>query len=155
MAGVNSRALMDAVASHAAASGYFDHVPKHEPKNPPGNGLHAAVWVNHIGPVRSSGLKSTSAIVVLHVRIGANMLQEPQDEIDPNIMDATDALMTAYSADFTLGGLVRSVDLLGANGRELRADAGYLTIGGANGGMFRVMVIQVPLIINDAWEQVA
>lgn len=153
MAGINSRALMDALATHAAGSGYFDHVPLHEPLNAPGNGLSAAVWVQHIGPAqRSSGLKSTSALVVLSLRVMSNMKQEPQDEIDPNIMDAVDGLMTAYSANFTLGGLVRAVDLLGQSGQTLRADAGYLSIQNV---MYRVMVIQIPMIVNDAWEQVA
>jgi hypothetical protein len=153
MPGINSKALISAVASHAAGLGYFDHVTMHEPKNPPGKGLSAAVWVQHIGPARSSGLKSTSALVVMNVRIQTNMLAEPQDEIDPNVMEAVDALIGAYTGDFTLGGLVRAVDLMGMTGQFLRADAGYLSIGGPQGGLYRVMVVQVPLIVNDAWEQ--
>lgn len=150
---VSGKAIMSAVASHAAASGYFDRVTLHEPKNKPGNGLSAAVWVQFLGPVPAgSGLRATTALVLVNVRVMSNMLQEPQDEIDPNILDAVDALITAYSADFTLGGLVRNVDLLGQTGQRLQATAGYLPMGNPP-TMYRVMTINVPLIVNDAWEQ--
>ena len=65
---LDTTAIMNAVLSHAAASGYFDRVAGHEPKNAPGNGLSAAVWVDRIGPVPAgSGLAATSALVVLNV----------------------------------------------------------------------------------------
>lgn len=152
--GFDPKAIVDAVASHAAASGHFDRVAKHEPKNVPGNGLSAAVWIQHLGPARGqSGLRTTSALLVLNVRVMSNMIQEPQDEIDPNILVAVSDLMGAYSGDFTLGGLVRNVDLLGQTGQTLQANAGYITISGQQGGMYRVMVISVPMVINDVWGQ--
>lgn len=144
--------LMDQVASEAAASGYFERVNQHEPKNAPGNGLTAAVWVDRIAPVQSSGLSSTSGVVVVFVRIYANMLSEPQDSIDPNIVTATDALLAAYSGDFDLGGNVRCVDLFGMSGFALSAQAGYIP---QDGKLFRAMTITVPLIVNDIWAQVA
>jgi len=79
-----------------------------------------------------------------------NMLQEPQDAIDTNIMTAVDALMAAYSSDFDLGGLVRNVDLLGAHGDPLAADAGYLE---QDKRLYRVVVISLPLICNDLYTQ--
>jgi hypothetical protein len=119
---LDSNAIIDAVASHAAASGWFERVNRHEPKNAPGHGLTAAVWVDQLGPVPAgSGLRKTSARVVLNVRVFQNMLAEPQDEIDPNMMSAVDALMTAYSGDFELGGNVRNVDLLAQAGTPLAA----------------------------------
>ncbi len=45
------------------------------------------------------------------MRLYTPMVQEPEDAIDPNLMTALDALMAAYSADFTLGEIVREVDL--------------------------------------------
>lgn len=147
------RTILAAVESHALASGYFDAVNGHEPKSAPQNGLTAAVWVEQIGPARGgSGLDSTSARLALNVRLYTPMMQEPEDAIDPALMDALDALMAAYSGDFELGGLVRSVDLLGTYGDPLGARAGYLTTTGAE---YRVMTITLPLIVNDLWEQVA
>jgi len=80
------------------------------------------------------------------------MLTEPQAEIDPAVMAAVDALFTALSGDFSLGGRVRNIDLLGAHGVGLSAQAGYQTI---NQTAYRVMTIVIPLIINSAWVQEA
>jgi hypothetical protein len=144
-------AIMAAAGSHAAASGHFDRVVGHEPKSAPGRGLSAAVWVARLVPVpAASGLSRTSALLVLNVRCYMNMLADPPDSIDPVLVDAVDDLMTAYSGDFDLGGLVRNVDLLGAAGTPLGAEAGYLE---QDGKLFRAIVITLPLIISDAWEQ--
>ncbi|HZN70566.1 MAG TPA: hypothetical protein VFC00_02615 [Micromonosporaceae bacterium] len=142
--------LIDRVASHAAATGHFERVNQHEPKSAPGNGLSAAVWVQRVQPHRSSGLAATSALVTLMLRMYSNMLQEPQDEIDPRIGGAVDAVITALSGDFELGGNARCVDLLGQGNPGVAAQAGYLTIGTT---MYRVMDISVPIIVNDVWSQ--
>src|SRR5690349_21618704 len=119
------RGVLTAVADHAAASGLFSRVNKHEPKSAPSGKLIAAIWVQFIGPAES-GLASTSVRLVLTVRIYTPMISDPPDAIDPAIMRAVDVLMTAYSGDFTLGGLVRNVDLLGRGGVPLSANAAYL-----------------------------
>jgi hypothetical protein len=86
------------------------------------------------------------------LRMFSNMLQEPQDAIDPEMLRSVDVLMGAYSSDFDLGGTVRNVDLLGAHGVGLSAVAGYLSV---DNKMFRVVDVTLPLIVNDVWEQVA
>jgi hypothetical protein len=145
--------ILNTIQDHALASGYFDTVNGHEPKSAPGNGLSAAVWVQQIGPARGgSGLAATSVRLALNVRLYTPMVQQPEDAIDPDLMTALDALMASYSADFTLGGLAREVDLEGIYGDPLSAVAGYLTTGGIE---YRVMTITLPLIVNDLWEQVA
>jgi hypothetical protein len=150
---LNAEAIIQAVVSHALASGRFERVNGHEPKNAPGaGGVTAAVWIESIGPARAnSGLQITTALLVLNVRLYASMLTEPQDAIDPRIVAAVDALMTAYSGDFTLGGLVRSVDLLGLAGTPMGARAGYLN---QDNKLYRVMTITLPVLKNDVWEQV-
>lgn len=148
---LNLQAILDAVVSHALASGYFERVNQHEPKAAPGNGISAAVWVNNIAPaVGASGLTATSGRLELNVRVMQNMLKEPQDAIEPAVLAAVDALMSAYSGDFDLGGNVRNVDLLGQAGVPLSAQAGYLPI---DGKLYRAMTIVLPLIINDLWNQ--
>ena len=145
--------LFDQLKSHALRLGVFDRVATHEPKNAPGNGLSCSIWVESIDPLPdASSLIATSGRVAFHVRIYSNMLQEPQDDIDPQILIAVTTLMGEYSQNFTLGGTVRNVDLLGAHGEALRAQAGYLDI---SKHMHRVMVITLPIIINDLWTQVA
>jgi hypothetical protein len=148
---LDATGIFDALISHAEATGLFETVNGHEPKSSPGKGLSAAVWVARIEPARaSSGLSATSALVTCTVRIFSDMLAEPQDGIDPAVVEATDALMNAYSGAFTLGGLIRNVDLLGQTRNPLFAQSGYITV---SGRMFRIMDITVPMIVSDVWEQ--
>lgn len=144
-------AILAAVQSHALASGLFERVNQHEPKDPPGNGLTAAVWVDTVGPVAAgSGLQSTTGLVTVNVRLYLNMISEPQDAIDPVMVGAVDTLLAAYSGDFELGGQVRNIDLLGAYGPGLSARAGYLPW---DGKTYRVYTITLPMIVNDMWTQ--
>lgn len=148
------RGILDAIQSHALASGYFDRVNGAEPLSPPpGNQITAAVWVQDIGPAAGgSGLDSTSVRIGFTVRLYTGMTQEPVDMIDPNLMAALDDLYAAYSANFTFAGLVRQIDLLGQFGGALSAKAGYVNESGED---FRVMDILLPVIVNDLWGQVA
>src|SRR5438067_1566636 len=89
--------LADYTAVQALASGYFDSVNGHEPLSPPTSGVTCAVWTEQIGPARGgSGLDSTSARLALFVRLYTPMTQQPADAIDPNLMDALNALFVAY-----------------------------------------------------------
>jgi hypothetical protein len=150
---LDSVGMLDSIVSHAMRLGLFERVNTSEPKNAPGNGLTAAVWLQSVAPVAlASGLAATAARVEFTLRMFSNMLQEPQDAIDPEMLAAVDVLMTAYSSDFDLGGTIRNVDLLGAHGAGLSALAGYLNV---DNKMFRVVDLTLPLIVNDVWEQVA
>lgn len=151
MPSLDPNPVLDALVSHALASGYFERVNSHEPKNAPGNGLSVAVWADWIGPATAaSGLATTSVLMRFNVRVFSNMIQEPQDAIDPTLLTAVGALMEAYTGDFTLGGLVREVDLLGQYGPGLSGQAGYLN---QDGKLYRVMTITVPLVLDDVWSQ--
>lgn len=146
--------LLDAAVSHALASGRFEQVNGHEPKSAPTTGgLTAAVWAQDVSPLRgASGLASTTVRLELAVRLYSSLTQEPADAIDPELIAALDDLMATYSADFTFGGLVKQVDLLGAHGTPLRAQAGYLR---QDSTEYRVMTITLPLIVSDLWDQEA
>jgi hypothetical protein len=145
------KSVLTAVADHAARSGLFSRVNKHEPKSAPDGKLIAAIWVQSIGPAES-GLASTSVRLVLMVRVYTSMISDPPDAIDPAIVRAVDVLMTAYSGDFTLGGLVRNIDLMGRAASRCPLRPRYLN---QDNKIFRVMDITLPLILNDVWEQVA
>jgi hypothetical protein len=127
-------------------------VNSHEPKNKPGRGLTCAIWVDRIEPARGrSGLAVTDARVVFNVRVYTNMLQNPQDAIDPSVMIAADALFEAYSGDFDLGDEDRFIDLLGmTQGHPLFSQSGYINI---DNMVYRVMTLTVPVIVSNAWTQ--
>jgi hypothetical protein len=144
------RRIIEAVASHALRSGWFDKVNQFEPKSMPGNGITCSVWVQNAEPA-SSGLAATSIRFELSVRLYSAMIDEPQDMIDPNLTAAAWDLFVAYSSGFTLGGLVESIDLLGKDGSPLRWEAGYVQI---EKPLYRIITITLPVKINDAFDQV-
>ncbi len=146
------KALFAAVTSQAQTLGVFDGgVVAHEPKNAPGPGLSCAVWVQTIKPSqRASGQASVSGVVSLRARIYSNMLAEPQDGIDPDLLAAMCRLMEAYSEGFTLGGIVRNVDIFGAEGEPLAAQAGYIQ---HDNRLFRVMELTLAIVLSDMWTE--
>ncbi len=145
------QSIFDAMQTHVAKSGHFEKVNTHEPKKAPGSGLSAAIWIDHHGPQPGeSALDKTTWRLVFNVRIYTNFISEPQDAIDPMMLTATSALMEAYSGDFTLGGIVKNIDLLGAGGVPLQAQAGYMN---QDNQMLRISTITVPVVVNDAYTQ--
>jgi hypothetical protein len=151
MLGIN--AVINALVSHASRLGYFDTVHAHEPKSMPGQGLHYAVFMASLGPARSgSGLAATTARLELTGRIYTPFVRQPEDDIDPRLVDALDKLFEAYIGDFDLGGNVRNVDVFGGQGQGLNARFGYSTI---DKQTYRTIDIVLPVVINDAWNQEA
>jgi hypothetical protein len=149
---VNIVQLRAALIDHALSLGLFTSVNAHEPKSAPATGgVTGALWVQRIGPATGrSGLTATTVRIEFAFRVSLPMLNEPQDEIDLDLLVATAALMTAYSGDFDLADNIEEVDLLGATGTPLSAEAGYLN---QDNRLFRVMVITIPLIVNDVFNQ--
>lgn len=147
-----AQSLLDALESHAMTLGLFEKVNGHEPGNAPGNGLEVCFWLQRVGPAVGfhSGLAATSALLVWQARITLNFTYEPQDAIDPKLMGAAAALIGEYAGDFTLGDLVRAVDLRGMAGVPLSCEAGYLP---QDNVLFRAYTLTIPLIFNDAWTE--
>jgi len=141
------------VTGAAAQTGHFDSVNGHEPKAAPSRtGMTAAAWIQSWRPAQSSGLSSISMRFVVTLRIFSSMTQEPQDEIDPRLMTAVDAVLTYIAGHFA--GLTgsRYVDLLGADGEELGVELGYAEQDKAK---FRIADITIPVVINDCYPTAA
>lgn len=146
-------ALFAAVQSAALELAVFETVNTHEPLSAPGNGIHAAVWVDSIVPEgRASGQAATSGVVTLMFRCYSSAMQKERDAIDPALLTAVSALLGQFSGRFTFGGIVRDIDLLGMYGRSLSAQAGYLT---QDAKILRIFTVTVPVVIDDLWTQEA
>lgn len=146
-------AVFDRLESWCLASGRYESVNGHEPKNAPGNGLSASVWVQSIGPFpRGSGQAMTTGLLVLNVRVYVSFTSQPFDAIDPDMLSSVTDIMGALSGDLDFDGIsgVRCVDLLGMSGTRLSAAAGYVEL---DRHMYRVMTVTVPIIINDMFAQ--
>ena len=141
------------VVSHAKRLGVFNQVLTHEPKAAPGQGLTCSIWLSSLEPVAEvSGLAVTSLRLELSVRIYENFKSQPEDAIDPRLLDAVAKLMETYTGDFQLGDTVMDVDLLGAHGTALRAEGGYLN---QDGTLYRIVVMTLPIIVSDVFTQTA
>jgi hypothetical protein len=149
-------AVYSALTSHAKSLNIFQDVNRHESDNPPAGGAYCSFLLGDGEAIRASGMTATSIRQEFTARIYVLRQQRPLEAIDPAILTSTMLLVAAYSADFTLAsvpaGLVRNVDLLGATGQGLSWRPGYLE---QDGSTYRVMDVLVPLILNDAFAQVA
>lgn len=155
------RDILSAVESHVAASGHVEQVMRFDPRNPdtyePINpaqlGVNAAIWVQAVGVVpAASGLDVVTGKVDVTVQLYTRKDTPPLELVDPRMVEAVDALFAAYCGDFTLGGLVSWVDLLGAHGQALEARAGFLT---EDETLYRIYRIELPLVLADVWAEVA
>lgn len=151
-AGLQIDAMLNIVTSHARAVKKFQRVNGHEPKSAPGNGLHCATWLDTIEAIELSGADQVSVVVVFTVQLYSNFVQKPEDGIDPGLVNALDALMSAYVGDFELGGKARNLDIFGSSGFKFQARAGYVDI---DGKKYRTIEITLPYLVNDAWAEVA
>lgn len=147
-----SRQILDVIISHAQALGVFERVNTHEAKSAPGRGLYCSVWLQSIAPdPRTSGLDKTAVRVVFLARLQSNFLAEPQDGIDPNLLDALDLFIDAMMGDLSVGGHALDIDVFGLAGIQLAAQAGNVD---QDGKKFRVLDLQIPVLIDAVWTQV-
>lgn len=146
------QSILDNIASHALATGHFDTVLGYVSKQSPTNGISAAMYVEDIRPIRSSGLNNTSVRLEIEMHIYSSTYMAPYDGIDVNLTLATDAMFTAVIGDFELGGEARHVDIFGAHGAPVRVRAGMMNLDGKE---FRVFQLTIPVVIDDVWAQAA
>lgn len=146
------KALYAQLTSPLKALGPFKAVTAHEPMGPPAGSPAAALWWSG-GPEPArgvSGLGSTAVRLEFTVRAYLSFTRAA-DNVDPQLLGLVSKIAIAYSGGFTLSGDAMEVDLLGAYGAPLAGKPGYLNFGDQE---FRIADVTVPLIIDDAWEQV-
>jgi hypothetical protein len=149
---MNTLGFFQAIETHLLKLGRFDQVNRHEPKNAPGNKMVAAIMSGPISGATGSGLASTTSRVEFTIRIYVNMMAQPLDGTDPDLIAATDLVINSFSGDFTLGGTIMAVDLQGMAGAPLGSTPGYIS---QDNVLYRVMDITLPLLVADAWAQAA
>ena len=135
--------------SHAGPLGIFEHVEGHALINPPPSGTAVAFEFGTFNPYAAgSGLASTSMLLTVTASVYKPLQTQPADDIETSISGAAAALMGALSGDFDLGSQVRNVQLL-----DMGANGGYVKIGGGE-TTFRTVIVTIPMVISDVFEQV-
>ncbi len=135
--------------SHAGTLGVFEHVEGHALINPPQSGKAVSFEFGTLSPYAAgSGLSVTSVELTINASVYQLLQTQPADDIETSIAGAAAALMVSLSGDFDLGSQVRNVQLMGLNGA-----GGYVKIGGGE-TTFRTVIVMIPMVINDVFEQV-
>lgn len=145
------KGLYSQITSPFKTIGAFKSVIPHDPKAAP-TGLPAvAIWWAGIGPARGvSGLDATSARVEFQGRLYTDFTK-PAEDVETQLMTLTSLFMGVFTGGFTLGGQAMEVDLLGAYGNPLSAEAGYIT---HDDHQYRVAACVIPVIADGLWVQV-
>lgn len=144
-------AIQKALATHIKALGGIARVEEFDPTDAPGKGLTACLVAMTGDPGPATGLASSSLRVVWTVRF-LMPPSKPLGSVDPELMGKAGDLITRLAGDFTLGELVRVIDLRGIHGARVEWRFGWVEIGGT---VFRLLDVAVPLIINDVFPEVA
>lgn len=145
---LNAKPILDKLASIALATGKFARVNQYEPRGQPPNGLSLDLISGPIVPIRSSGLNRVSLRWQIDGRINHPLTMDPPERLDPLLTDAAAHYFELLCGQFTLGGLVRTVDVFGMDGGGLDSTPGYLE---HNGKVYRVAQLVIPLLINETW----
>lgn len=144
-------AIFNTLLTRAKSLGLYNRAQVSEFKQAPGPGLSFAVWAqNHGSAPRGSGLASTTAVLQATARQYHPMIHNPQSDVELKMIDAADAYLGALNGGFTLGGLVRNVDLLAEMGTPLTWNFGYITYDQA---MYRICDLPIRCVLNDEWTQ--
>lgn len=140
--------IMSALVTIAKKSGLFANVNEFEPRGQPANGLTLALISGPLTPASSSGLNGLSLRWQIDGQIYLPMHIEPPKDIDFKLMNAAGLYLEDLCGQFTLGGLVRCVDVLGSDGERLSATPGYID---HNDKLYRVAQLMIPLVLNQKW----
>ena len=143
-----------ALMTDAAESGHCEYVSGHPIMAAHGSGVAFWLLVKRLFPWSArSGLAATSAVLVYEVVLTLNdTTADPPDDVDPRVVKAATALLGRYIGGFTLGGLVSNVDVRGAAGVPVNMIAGWMKLG-TEGGRYRAMIITLPLVLNNLWDE--
>ena len=145
---LDTKAILAKLATIGKASGLFVKVDKFEPRGQPGNGVTLFLISGPMRPITSSGLNNVSVRWQIDGRVYTPLNYEPASELDAVLTAAAAKYLEALCAQFTLGGLVRCVDVFGSDGEPLSATPGYIE---QNDKVYRVITLEIPLLINQQW----
>ncbi len=150
--GFDLQPLLDDFRSQCRASGGFDGVVTHElRKAPTSQFVLGAWWLRTRTIPQRSGLASTSILVTLQARIYMPLQGDP-DQLDTELWRRTDLIYAAMHSGLTFTDDEHEIDILGAYGDGVTADAGFLPM--PDNTPVRVSDVNVPIVVDDAYAQV-
>jgi hypothetical protein len=141
---------LHAMETYIQNLGLFQTVQIGEPKQPVGQGFHAAIYMDNVSVTMVYAGGDTRENHVVTLRIYRDMLaeqNEPQLNLESEMASVLSKLMENLLGDTDLESTVMSIDAAGMDGGNMTASFGYTDVGGS---MYRVVDISVPLIVNGS-----
>jgi hypothetical protein len=145
---LNPGPIMSKLVSIGLESGRFGQVNGFEPNGQPPNGVTMSLISGPLTPIQSGGMTGVCLRWQIDGQVYLPLNYKPTKDIDPKITGAAAGYLEDLCGQFTLGGLVRCVDVFGSDGEALSATPGYLAHGDKT---YRVMQLMIPLLINERW----
>jgi hypothetical protein len=141
---------LHAIETYVQKLGLFQSVAIGEPKSPPGQGFHAALWMQSVAISMIYAGGETRENHVIALRVYRDMLAEqtdPQLNLESEMASVLSKLMESLLGDTDLESTVMSIDAAGMDGSSMSATFGYTDVGGS---MYRVVDINIPMIVNGS-----
>lgn len=143
----NLTATLDALLTHLAGSGHFEHVQVGEPKSPPSTtGLTGAIFISNL-VTNDLTFQLGVEVHTVTVRCYLNMMHEPQKDVELKIAEAISKIITDLLGDWNLSTAIDHIDSAGQFGSGIDVNFSYLDVGGT---MFRLADITVPMVVDSA-----
>ena len=146
----NINNTLQAMKTYVQNLGLFQTIQIGEPKQSPGQGLHACIFMNavSISMIYAGGDTRESHVVTL--RVYKDMLSEQTDSLnnlESEVASSVSQLMENMLGDTDLESTVMSIDAAGMDGTSMSTSFGYVDVSGV---MYRVADITVPVIVNGS-----
>jgi hypothetical protein len=135
--------------THISASGYVSDCVIGEPKYAPAaqEQPFASVFMDNVSIYGLTVGGTTREIHVLMIRLYIDMKKEPSEEVEVELAQSVQEIVSDILADADLGGNVMTVDPAGMAGESMTTTWGYEDISGM---MFRIADIRVPVLVDDS-----
>lgn len=147
---ITPSAVLVALLDHARQQGAYEVARVGEFRKPT-KGLAFCVFMTSYGSANTgSGLADTAGLLHATARVQMPMLYQPEETLEGLVLDAADGYLSRLNGAFTLGGLVRNVDLLAEQGVPMVWEFGYIVIDQV---AFRIADLPIRVVLNDQWTQ--
>jgi hypothetical protein len=137
------------VQTYVAGSGYVSDCVIGEPKYAPEaqEQPFSSVFIDNVSVYGLTVGGTTREIHVLIIRLYLDMKKEPTEEVEIELAQSVQEIISDILGDADLGGNVMTVDPAGMAGESISTTWGYEDISGMN---YRIADIRLPLLVDDS-----
>jgi hypothetical protein len=135
--------------TYVSGSGYVSDCVIGEPKYAPEaqEQPFACVFMDNVSVYGLTVGGNTREIHVLLIRLYLDMKKEPAEEVEVEMAQSVQEIVSDILGDADLGGQIMTVDPAGMAGESITTTWGYEDISGLN---YRIADIRVPLLVDDS-----